>query len=366
MYRFKWNILILFVVLLLEAQAFAFPPMLSSGSGGVTQDDPLIIALDPDADGDPSDCTAIVAKENVVTAGSLVNSVVLLEDLGDDAKRLVTTQATTGASDVVEITGYFNDYNRYLVVVASDTDNQALTIYDTDNTPANGTELVIQNGGANTLTMSTVSGQQELAPAYVVIEQGESITLVYHTDRWYELCRSVANVSFSSLDMGGASAFEIPNSDDPDIDTAGEISWDTDGWLRAYDGAAQVAIGRKIEAIHVTVITPQDLADAERDAFMIWTNESGMSFIVTGWKGWAGTDDTTLAIEEADADGTSNVATVDAVELATGAGPFTGGDTTITAATIEDGHVLRLDFDDTDDPTYVKMTIYGYYLADVN
>jgi hypothetical protein len=161
-------------------------------------------------------------------------------------------------------------------------------------------------------------------------------------------------------------SLEVPNSDDPDVAVAGRISWDTDGWLRAYDGAAQVAVGRKLEEIHVTVITPQDLADAERDAFIIWSNESGMSFIVTGWKGWAGTDDTTLAIEETDADGTANAATVDAVELATGSGPYTGSDTSITAATVENGHVLRLDFDDTDDPTYVKMTIYGYYNADVN
>jgi hypothetical protein len=154
---------------------------------------------------------------------------------------------------------------------------------------------------------------------------------------------------------------------DPDLSTEGRLGWDSNGdVLRGYDGANQVAIGRKIEAIHVTVIAPNDLADAQRDAFLFWSNESGMSFVVTGWKGWSGTDDTTLNVEEVDADGVSNNATVDAVELATGTGPYTGSDTTITGATIENGHLLVLDFDDTDTPTYVKITIYGYYAADVN
>lgn len=120
------------------------------------------------------------------------------------------------------------------------------------------------------------------------------------------------------------------------------------------------AFMRPIEEIHVTVVKPQDMADAVRDAFLVWSNESGKSFIITGWKAWAGADDTSLNIEETDADGANN-ATVDAVEIATGSGPYTAADTTITGATIEAGHLIWLDFDDTDDPSYVKLVIYGYY-----
>jgi len=160
---------------------------------------------------------------------------------------------------------------------------------------------------------------------------------------------------------------KVPTSDDPDLTVTGQISFDVDGWIRGTDdnGTTQFALGRKIEAIHVTVVKPQDMADAVRDAFLVWSNESGMSFIITGWKGWSGTDDTTLNIETTAADGSGN-ATVDAVEIATGAGPFTASDTTITAATIANGSLLWLDFDDTDDPSYVKLTIYGYYDANVN
>ena len=62
-----------------------------------------------------------------------------------------------------------------------------------------------------------------------------------------------------------------------------------------------------------------------------------------------------------------NDATVDAVEIATnGTGLYYGSDTTITGPNIENGHLLYLDFDDTDAPAMVKITIYGYYDSNVN
>lgn len=166
------------------------------------------------------------------------------------------------------------------------------------------------------------------------------------------------------LNFGGAT-LEIPNSDDPDTSVTGQIAFDTDGWMRVYNNTRQEALARVQEEIHVTVVKPQDMADAVRDAFLIWSNESGMTFTVTGWKAWAGADDTSLNIETTAADGSTN-ATVDAVEIATGSGPYTASDTTITAGTIANGSLIWLDFDDTDDPSYVKIVIYGYYNADVN
>lgn len=162
------------------------------------------------------------------------------------------------------------------------------------------------------------------------------------------------------------SLYAIPNSDDPDVAAAGQISFDSDGWLRVYNNSRQEALARTQEEIHVTVVKPQDMADAVRDGFLVWSNESGMTFTVTGWKAWSGTDDTTLNIETTAANGQTN-ATVDAVEIATnGTGVYTAADTTITAATIANGSLIWLDFDDTDDPAYVKLVIYGYYSADVN
>jgi hypothetical protein len=189
------------------------------------------------------------------------------------------------------------------------------------------------------------------------------------------------NCTLSGLAISGTtnptitvtSAPAIPSGTNPTVDAAGEIAIDTDGanvtgdmTLRVYDGAATVAIGRKLHDIHVTVVKPQDLADAVRDAFLFWSNETGMTFTITSIKCWAGTDDTTLNVEETDADGQNN-ATVDAIECATnGTGVYTDAQTTITGATIEAGHLLWLDFDDTDDPSFVKITVSGWFNAAVD
>lgn len=240
---------------------------------------------------------------------------------------------------------------------------------------SHGMQFVVASDLAanRTLTITTGDANRAITLTGDLIRVGAhslTLTTAGATDVTFPTSGTLAilggNVWTGVHDFGGATSLEVPNSDDVDVDAAGEISWDTDGWLRTYDGTNQVAVGRKIEALHCTVILPNDLADSERDAFWMWSNESGMSFVVTGWKAWSDTDDTTLNIEVVDSDGVGNNATVDAVEVATGSGPYTGADTTITAATITNGRMLVLDFDDTDTPGQVKIVIYGYYNADVN
>jgi hypothetical protein len=165
--------------------------------------------------------------------------------------------------------------------------------------------------------------------------------------------------------------FNLPlglmSANDPDVAAEGKIAWDANGdVLRGYDGTRQVAVARVQKEIQVTVIKPQDLDDAQRDAFLVWSNNSGMSFVVTGWYAWSTSDDADLNIEETDGDGANN-ATVDAVSITTnGTSIYYANDSTITAGTIENGHLLWLDFDDTDAPAQVHVTIYGYFNADVN
>lgn len=91
-----------------------------------------------------------------------------------------------------------------------------------------------------------------------------------------------------------------------------------------------------------------------------------MTFVITSWSATSDTDDTTLNLEETDADGANN-STVDAIEIATnGTGLYYAADSTITAGTFEDGHKAWLDFDDTDVPGQVHLTVKGYYIANVN
>jgi hypothetical protein len=176
----------------------------------------------------------------------------------------------------------------------------------------------------------------------------------------------------SAFDFGGAT-LEIPNSADPDLTVTGQVSMDTDGAnvtgdvsIRGFDGTNQFKVAGKLKWIQATIIKPNDLADATRDKCIIWSNESGMTFTVAEIKAWSDTDDTDLNVEEYDADGAANNATVDAIQCTTGAGPYTDDETTITGATIEAGHVIAIDFDDTDDPGYVKISIGGWYDANVD
>lgn len=165
-------------------------------------------------------------------------------------------------------------------------------------------------------------------------------------------------------------------STDPDVDAAGELSVDTDGAnepndvvLRSIDGGntpLQIALAQQQKSFQATIITPNDLADATRDACPIWSNETGMSFVITKIEAWADTDDTAFNVEVVDADGVGNNATVDAVNCTTGAGPYTATETTITANTIAANRMIFIDFDDTDDPGWVKVSICGYFLSDVD
>jgi hypothetical protein len=172
----------------------------------------------------------------------------------------------------------------------------------------------------------------------------------------------------NAFDFGGSTSVEIPNGTDPDVDADGEISFDTnDNTLRGYDGSAQVALGMKTKTIHVTVVSPNDLDDATRDKFPVWSNESGFSFIVTKVEAWADTDDTAFVIDEFDADGASNTAEIDGdLNCTTGSGPYTDTETDIANPTVEADHMIFIDFDDTDDPGWVKISISGYFNADVD
>ena len=155
---------------------------------------------------------------------------------------------------------------------------------------------------------------------------------------------------------------------DPDVSTAGHIGRDNDDHsLRGYDGANQFVYGQKIQRLcGANVIGPNNLTDAIRDRCIIGTNQSPFPFVVTKIVAYSDTDDTDVNVEEYDADGASNNATVDAIQCAAGSGPYTDDETAITGATIEPGHIIALDFDDTDDPGYVVVDIWGYYNADVN
>jgi hypothetical protein len=177
-------------------------------------------------------------------------------------------------------------------------------------------------------------------------------------------------------DYGGATSVEIPNGTDPDVDADGEISHDTDGaneandnTLRGYDAtdSQQFAWARRTNCFNATIISPNDLDDSERDLFPVWDNNTGMVFTITEIKGWSDTDNTTVNVEVVTATNWTTRNTVDALEIATdGTGVFYVVETTITDATIAHDEMITLDFDDTDTPGVVKVSICGWYNANID
>lgn len=334
------------------------PGLLSIITEGVTADEfeLEITSEDPTAD-------------RTITFPDRSGTVVVTTDTADDGDALVWDNATgtwiaspPGAGSV-DWDG-IGDPSGSSVIALGTTTNQftssldgavAMSIFNTDADNAVDTTILQlaanDAADANTIFLDILS-DADGTPTSLLSIRGSAFT--------------VGLPSTFSAGLNTSGGLTLQTANDPDVSTEGGISWDANGnYLRVHDGTRQVAV-RTLETIHVTVIAPNDLADAQRDAFIFWSNESGMPFVITGWKAWSGTDDTTLNIEVVDADGVGNNATVDAVEIATGSGPFTGSDTTITAATIASTRMLVLDFDDADTPTYVKLSITGYFDADVN
>lgn len=191
---------------------------------------------------------------------------------------------------------------------------------------------------------------------------------------------------YSILQSGGPSAaptwvtsvnwstLVVPSGTNPAVTAAGSIALDTDAANEASDaalvigdGTNTVLLARKLHCIQGTIIKPQDLADAQRDKFCFWCNNTGMVFTITEIKGYSDTDNTTLTINLVpDTDWTS-ITKVDDLEIATNStGVFTGVETTITHATVSHDECLVIDFDDTDNPGFVKLTVCGWFNAAVD
>jgi hypothetical protein len=166
-------------------------------------------------------------------------------------------------------------------------------------------------------------------------------------------------------DFGGADDLEIPNGTNPTTDIAGQIAIDSDDNFLEIYGSAVRSIPTEFP-ITFSVYKPNELDDAQRDFMPFFTNNTGASITITKIYAMADVDDCDFRIEEYDADGSSNEALVKAETCDTGSGPYTNdAQGTITNATVENGHVLVFDSDDTDVPDYVHFTIW-YTVGEVD
>ena len=164
------------------------------------------------------------------------------------------------------------------------------------------------------------------------------------------------------VDLGSGTLI-APYGTNPTTGAAGRLAIDSDDNFVEIYGSATRSIPTEFP-IYISVAEPDGM-DA-RDYMPIFTNNTGASITITKIYAISDDDDTDFRIEEYDADGSSNEALVKAETCDTGSGPYTNdGQSTITNATVENGHILVLDFDDTDTPDYLHFTIW-YTVGEVD
>ena len=155
------------------------------------------------------------------------------------------------------------------------------------------------------------------------------------------------------------------SSDDPDVSVVGQISYDTDRWIRIHDGTYQVGIPLD-EPIIKIITEPDNLAEA--DFLPLWVNETGMTFNITQIKAWSDLDDFDFTLKECSGTDFTSLTTIEAVTVSTnGTGVYytTVASGSIDHATIEDGHLIGYD-NSTDIADFVIIHIKGYFGGNVD
>ena len=109
--------------------------------------------------------------------------------------------------------------------------------------------------------------------------------------------------------------------------------------------------------VQFTVILPNSLADATRDRYFLYSNDTTYTQTIGRIISWSDTDDTVYEIYECTGWSMASCASIQTLTIATDG--TVGFYNTVSSLDldIETGHVLYLDFDDTDTPGQVKGTV---------
>jgi hypothetical protein len=174
-------------------------------------------------------------------------------------------------------------------------------------------------------------------------------------------------------DFGGATSIEIVNGTDPDVDALGEVSFDTDGGnetsdtaFRGWDGYAQFVVAKQLRHLQATLISPADIPHP--DLIPIWANNTGYTFNIIEIDGYTDASNVHFEIDKtASLDNFTAPTLLNA--MVTGANQDSVScvsDTTLTVSTVEANKVITMTYDANDDPNYLKVTITGWFNADVD
>jgi len=190
-------------------------------------------------------------------------------------------------------------------------------------------------------------------------------------DNVYDFVTEGWTASTGAYDLGSATSLEIPNGTDPDVDAAGEISWDSNDYaLRGFDDTNQVVIGQKLKILNIAISNPDQLADT--DTFIVWENHTGFTYVIeriyARCDDQAGDDGDFTLKEITDLTDNTALTTIEAITMSTdgtGLDYAIIGANDIDHATIEDNHGIIFDAS-ADDLDQIKICIVGYLSANKN
>ncbi len=144
--------------------------------------------------------------------------------------------------------------------------------------------IVVDNGSlvmndAKTVATLRTASMQGVTFARVEVSDWASMRQATVSDTFFAPYRASmyqATISHAYI----TDTLQLPTSEDPDVGEDGQISHDTDGWLRVYDNATQKAI-RINKDIQFAVADPDDLSNHDyrgNKSVLVWYNNSGMTY----------------------------------------------------------------------------------------
>jgi hypothetical protein len=183
---------------------------------------------------------------------------------------------------------------------------------------------------------------------------------------------TIANVSIDMNITGNTvlgDSLRLESGADPDLGTEGQISWDSDDdWQRGYDGTRQVVVGQATKFIFARADKPVYLADGDTD--VIWHNQTGATYNITGIYCTSVSDDVDIKLKEGTDTNLTGLTMIESISIDTNGTGVYYKDTTagIDHTTIENNNVIILDVDDAmaDDTAWLSVLITGYLDGDVN
>jgi len=134
-----------------------------------------------------------------------------------DSKYIATQSATVDDGNTLAPTA---SQRRLFVALTCSSDPSAITLGETSI--EDDTVLYITNVGSNTCTFAGSSGVQE-TPVSLTVEQYETCTWKYETDRWVLVSYATADLPVNSIEVPTLLASELNDTSDPHTLTEAEL-----------------------------------------------------------------------------------------------------------------------------------------------